>query len=232
MYLYLKKPCSIIQKKKGDIYKKNKNNTGIPDGLKNNFEKISNFNFDNVRVHYNSNMPNKLNALAYTQGDNVYIGSGQEKHLPHELGHVVQQREKRVLPTMKMGVFNINTDETLEKEADSLGYKATQMYGFKILNKKLTQSESLPIQLRAALCPHAIVPQINQVIINAHDLHGIPHVAIAPQVMGAVGQNLPRQDNKFHIDNGNHFISFRVTGAGVAHVQHCGPFGNAVTAQL
>lgn len=52
---------------------------------------------DDVQVHYNSQNPRKVGALAYTQEDHVYIASGQEKHLPHELGHVIQQKRGGLL---------------------------------------------------------------------------------------------------------------------------------------
>jgi hypothetical protein len=56
------------------------------------------------------------------------LGPGQEKHLPHELGHVVQQKEGRVKPTVQLkGKVNINDDSGLEKEADVLGQKANSV---------------------------------------------------------------------------------------------------------
>lgn len=66
------------------------NNTGIPAEMKERAETASGLSFDDVRVHYNSGKPSQLNALAYTQGNQVYIAPGQEQHLGHELGHVVQ----------------------------------------------------------------------------------------------------------------------------------------------
>lgn len=63
------------------------NNTGIPDNMKKQFEAYSSLAFDDVKVHYNFPEPSKLNALAYTQGTQVYIAPGQDEHLPHELGH-------------------------------------------------------------------------------------------------------------------------------------------------
>ncbi len=32
-----------------------------------------------------------IQAEAYAQGSDIHVGSGQEKHLPHEAWHVVQQ---------------------------------------------------------------------------------------------------------------------------------------------
>jgi hypothetical protein len=82
---------------------------------------------DDVRVHYNSSKPAQLQALAYTQGTEIHVGPGQERHLPHEAWHVVQQKQGRVMPTMQAKGVVINDDGGLEREADLMGKKATQM---------------------------------------------------------------------------------------------------------
>ena len=102
------------------------NKTGIPDTMKSGFENMSGFSFDDVRVHYNSDKPAQLQALAYTQGSEVHIAPGQEKHLGHELGHVVQQKQGRVQPTMQMKGVSVNDDEGLEREADGMEKKMMQ----------------------------------------------------------------------------------------------------------
>lgn len=78
------------------------NNTGLPDQLKTGIESLSGMNMDGVKVHYNSSRPAELNALAYAQGRDIHLASGQEQHLPHEAWHVVQQAQGRVRPTMQM----------------------------------------------------------------------------------------------------------------------------------
>lgn len=103
------------------------NNTGLPDHLKAGIENLSGYSMDDVKVHYNSDKPAHLQAHAYAQGTNIHIASGQEKHLPHEAWHVVQQKQGRVQPTMQMkGGVNVNDDGGLEKEADVMGAKALQ----------------------------------------------------------------------------------------------------------
>jgi hypothetical protein len=105
------------------------NNTGLPDNLKCGVENLSGMSMDNVKVHYNSSKPAQLNALAYAQGTDIHLGTGQKKHLPHEAWHVVQQAQGRVKPTMQMkdGV-PVNDDQALEHEADVMGREAaTQM---------------------------------------------------------------------------------------------------------
>jgi hypothetical protein len=77
-----------------------------------------------VRVHYNSPAPATLGALAYAQGNTIHLGRGQEKHLPHEGWHVVQQMQGRVRPTVQYKRVAMNTDNALEKEADVMGEKA------------------------------------------------------------------------------------------------------------
>ena len=106
------------------------NNTGLPDGLKSGIEFLSGMSLDNVNVHYNSSQPAQLNALAYTQGSDIHVAPGQERHLPHEAWHVVQQAQGRVQPTMEMkeGV-PINDDQGLEGEADVMGGRAEQLNG-------------------------------------------------------------------------------------------------------
>lgn len=95
------------------------NQTGIPDPVKHDFESRSGLSFDDVRVHYHSKKPAQFHALAYTQGADVYIGPGQERHLAHELGHVVQQKQGRVAPTGTWNGFAFNTSRELEQEADT-----------------------------------------------------------------------------------------------------------------
>ena len=96
------------------------NLTGIPTQMKLNFEQRSGLSFDDVRVHYNSDKPAQLQALAYTQGTQVYVGPGQEIYLPHELGHIVQQKAGLVHPTKFINGIAINDSPLLEKAADAM----------------------------------------------------------------------------------------------------------------
>jgi hypothetical protein len=118
-----------------------KDNNGLPDNLKQGVESLSGISMDDVKVHYNSDKPAQLNAHAYAQGTDIHIASGQEKHLPHEAWHVVQQKQGRVQPTtmMKAKVF-INDDKGLEKEADVMGARALQMKPFSISDYKTEKS--------------------------------------------------------------------------------------------
>ena len=118
---------------KFETIQKQENNTGLPDNLKSGIENLSGYSMDDVKVHYNSDKPASLQAHAYAQGTEIHIASGQEKHLPHEAWHVVQQKQGRVKPTRQMsqpsgdpvfagkGGLNVNEDAVLEKEADVMG---------------------------------------------------------------------------------------------------------------
>lgn len=109
------------------IAQRKRNTTGLPNQLKNGVESLSGHSMDDVKVHFNSDKPAQFNAHAYAQGTDIHIASGQEKHLPHEAWHVVQQKEGRVKPTRQMkGKVCINDDTGLEKEADIMGSKALQ----------------------------------------------------------------------------------------------------------
>ena len=100
------------------------NNTGMPDNLKAGIESLSGFSMDDVRVHYNSSKPATVQALAYTQGTDIHVAPGQEKHLPHEAWHVAQQMAGRVSPTTNINGMPVNDNATLEHEADVMGEKA------------------------------------------------------------------------------------------------------------
>src|ERR1700744_5422771 len=97
------------------------NRTGMPDSLKHGVESLSGHDLSDVRVHYNSAAPAQMQAHAYAQGNDIHIAPGQEKHLPHEAWHVVQQREGRVQPTTQlMKGTPINDDPGLESEATAM----------------------------------------------------------------------------------------------------------------
>ena len=117
------------------------NKTGLPDDVKTNTEKLSGVSLNDVKVHYNSSAPAQLHAHAYAQGTDIHVGPGQEKHVPHEAWHVVQQKQGRVKATTQMkGMVPVNDDAGLEKEADVMGAKAVQM---------VAMEEEAPVQQKA-----------------------------------------------------------------------------------
>jgi hypothetical protein len=128
------RPASLVKKGmvgllsgKNTVQKKG-NREGLPENLKKGIEDLSGHSVDDVKVHYNSAQPAQLNAHAYAQGTDIHMAPGQEKHLPHEAWHVVQQKQGRVKPTMQMkGKISINDDKGLETEADAMGQRAMQL---------------------------------------------------------------------------------------------------------
>lgn len=99
--------------------KSTQNHTGIPVQTKSFLESSYGFSLNDVKVHYHSEKPAQLQALAYAQGNEVYVGPGQEKHLPHELMHVIQQKKGMVKPDKVINGVAVNTSKQLEREADA-----------------------------------------------------------------------------------------------------------------
>lgn len=118
----------LVQKKKAPLIQK-KNNTGLPDNVKSGIESLSGMSMDHVKVHYNSPKPAQLNAHAYTQGSDIHVASGQERHVAHEAWHVVQQAEGRVKPTTTVAGQAVNDNAGLEREADVMGTRAQSLGG-------------------------------------------------------------------------------------------------------
>ncbi len=102
--------------------------TGLPDHLQAGVERLSGMSMRAVHVHYHSSKPSQVQALAYTQGSDIYVGPGQERHLPHEAWHVVQQMQGRVQPTMQVQGTAVNDDPGLEKEAEAMGVRAARLH--------------------------------------------------------------------------------------------------------
>jgi len=99
--------------------------SALPAPLKEGVEALSGIAMDDVRVHRNSAEPAKLGALAYAQGSDIHLGPGQERHLPHEAWHVVQQKQGRVAATVQLERGpGVNDDAGLEREADRMGAEA------------------------------------------------------------------------------------------------------------
>jgi len=100
------------------------NPTGMPDSMKNQYEAMSGLSLEDVRVHYHSDKPARLGAMACAQGSHIYLGPGQERQLGHELGHVIQQKTGSVRPTGRLLSTDISISSSLEREADGYAQKA------------------------------------------------------------------------------------------------------------
>lgn len=143
----------LTDNREASVVQKKPNKTGLPDHLKAGMENVSGMSLDNVKVHYNSPKPAQVQAHAFAQGSDIHLASGQEKHLPHELGHVVQQMQGRVKPTTTVAGTKVNDDKSLEHEADKMGAAAathhTQATNNKPLQKVALSSSQIqrqPIQ--------------------------------------------------------------------------------------
>jgi len=98
----------------------------LPERLQTVMEAMSGFSLADVVVHRNSAEPVRLGAAAFTRGSQIHVAPGQERHLPHEAWHVVQQAQGRVRPTMQMKAGPpISDDSGLEREADIMGARAS-----------------------------------------------------------------------------------------------------------
>jgi len=141
-------PLGPVVQLKGDGVRAN--GIGLPDYLKTGIEAMSGMSMDHVGVRYNSSQPAQLNALAYAQGSEIHLAPGQERHLPHEAWHVVQQAQGRVRSTIQFPPspvtaptgptvpamapaalpvrtpMPVSTDRSLEREADTMGAKAVR----------------------------------------------------------------------------------------------------------
>jgi len=146
------------------------NRTGLPDRLKAGVEALSGMAMDHVRVHFGSSEPARLNAQAFTRGADVHLAPGQERHLPHEAWHVVQQAQGRVRPTVEVAGTGVNDDAGLEREADRLG-GASAVRGASLFAgaapERVANSVAAPAQLYAG---HACVQRV--INITDGDLEG------------------------------------------------------------
>ena len=99
---------------------------GLPAPLQHAMQMMSGVSLGDVQVHHNSAAPGQVGAHAYAQGNNIHLAAGQERHLPHEAWHVVQQKQGRVQPTMALGDVPVNDSPSLEAEADQMGERASR----------------------------------------------------------------------------------------------------------
>ncbi len=79
---------------------------------------------EDVRVHYDSDLPARVEALAFAQGNDIHLAPGQEEHLAHEAWHVAQQKQGRVRANLRLEGAAINEESGLEREAEVMGRRA------------------------------------------------------------------------------------------------------------
>jgi hypothetical protein len=123
--LQMKAALSAVSSDAGSGPALQQNRTSLPDVLKTGIEALSGMSLDDVRVHTNLPKPAQLNALACAQDTDIHVAPGQERHLPHEAWHVVQQKQGRVKnPSHKYPIQRqviIDPGPTSEIKAKTLG---------------------------------------------------------------------------------------------------------------
>lgn len=145
--------------------------TGLPAALKERFEKLTGLSYDDVVVHYQSDQPEKLGALAYTQGTDVFIGPGNEETLPHELVHVAQQKQGLVKPTACLQGKPLNDRPELELAAER---------GRVVQHSRMPDHQPdgpMPVQLcrTPTFFTYMFTPSRNQFAVNQGP-HTLPHI--------------------------------------------------------
>lgn len=91
----------------------------LPPAIQKEYEEKSGVLLDDIRVHYDSDKPELVDADAFCFGNKIYIAPGQEHNLRHEVGHAIQQKCSVVVPTKKQGNLPLNDSEVLENAASS-----------------------------------------------------------------------------------------------------------------
>ncbi|WP_442266813.1 eCIS core domain-containing protein [Tenacibaculum sp. ZS6-P6] len=188
--------CSLIDNRSSSVVQKKENNTGLSDNLKAGIENLSGYAMDDVKVHYNSDKPAQLNAHAYAQGTDIHVASGQEKHVPHEAWHVVQQKQGRVQPTTAVNGAQVNDNVGLETEADVMGAKAlnTEISNSVQLAKKETTSGT-PVQMFNKGVA-AFGGLAGFVLAGANPLLGLGMALLGGGIGGLYGDNLFRDEEE------------------------------------
>jgi len=166
----------------------------IPVGLRTGVESLSGLDMSDVSVHRNSSKPAAVGALAYTQGRDIYVAPGQEKHLPHEAWHAVQQKQGRVHPNSSAQAAGIalNDDAHLEKEADRMGKMALQKTPTRTNTRRQTAHND-SIQKVEKKCPtnktwrYGLPTSVKRTIIEVQAVVGeTPDGAYGPKTCEAV----------------------------------------------
>ncbi|WP_299495241.1 DUF4157 domain-containing protein [uncultured Shewanella sp.] len=144
---------------------------GLPERLKLGIEQLSGHSMDDVKVHRNSSKPAQLQAHAFAQGNDIYLGAGQEKHLPHEAWHVVQQKQGRVQSTLQLQSGTLINDlPHLEREADVMGTKAwTQGSHFDREQCQLNAATTRQVSSSVAQCARTVI---------VGEAHGLPKIRV------------------------------------------------------
>lgn len=124
----------LLQGKFESVQRETDNRTGMPDPVKQRMESSFGRDFSAVRIHKESPVASDIGALAFTQGNDVSFAPGQFKPdttaglelIGHELTHMEQQENNRVQADTEINGMAVNTDPSLEHEADVKGAMAAR----------------------------------------------------------------------------------------------------------
>ncbi|TDK47932.1 eCIS core domain-containing protein [Algoriphagus formosus] len=167
------------------------NKTGLPDDLKSGIENLSGYSLDDVKVHYNSDQPSQLQAYAFAQGTDIHLASGQEKHLPHEAWHVVQQKQGRVKATMQMKAGPENNDNAILK-------KAADLLAVKHLKGEKNQQQNMDtFQLKAEVK----ITKDGLDLGREHDLKRYLDLSYSTSEKGKTKSEMQKQNTYRHMDS-------------------------------
>jgi hypothetical protein len=105
----------------------------LPGNVLQKMESAFGHDFSRVSIHEGERAAS-IGARAFAQGENLHFAPGAfrphsaegQKVLGHELAHVVQQRQRLVRPTARIGRHPLNADARLEAHADRAGEMAAR----------------------------------------------------------------------------------------------------------
>jgi hypothetical protein len=99
----------------------------LPPRLRRGVESLSGVSMQGVKVHRNSTEPARWQAQAFARGADIHLAPGEERQLPHEAWHVVQQKQGRAKPAQSPSTgATLVDDPALENEADRMGPRAAR----------------------------------------------------------------------------------------------------------
>ena len=206
----------IQQKKLQNLQKKasfpkqlqeKKNNTGLPNQLKQGMENNTGVALDDVKVHYNSAKPAQVQAHAFAQGNDIHLAPGQEQHLPHELGHVVQQAKGQVSANTTVDNQAVNDSPYLEREADSLGAQAMQLKSTNSVATIKTKAKGVK-QLNTGALELTEGTLETEDETKAQKVEGYVEKAKTATEIGSAGAKLGSEDTSAGIDVGTSILGF------------------------
>ncbi len=202
------------------------NPNGLPIELVDGFLATTGHDLSNVLVHKNSDQPQKMGALAYAQGNDIYLGTGQEEHLGHEAAHIVQQREGRVTATTEIAGLPVNDSPELEHEADALARQAEESgrvdqpktVAATASEQKTLQMQVSPLQFDGLSIHYEVIPE------ETYERGSLEVGMFAALMQGALLPNLPA-----HFARAPHILALWPAVANILYAGNDGSNTHAIT---